>query len=79
MTVKTPLAEAALGLFILIAAVGVLAIAVQRGSAEAMATGILMCVLFGGTAAWIFVIAIARARWARAYKRVHGYSPFARQ
>lgn len=72
MTVRHPLTEAILGLFLLGFGVVFFAATVQG----AVGLGVLLFVIFGGLGVLLLVMAGARWRWLRAYRRLHGHSPF---
>ncbi|MDO9398320.1 MAG: hypothetical protein Q7T71_17375 [Herbiconiux sp.] len=76
MTLRTPLSAGLLGGFLLLAGVVFAAVLFATGSGGAVGLAALLLVIFGGLGVLLLVIAAARARWARAYRRVHGHSPF---
>jgi uncharacterized membrane protein YidH (DUF202 family) len=72
MTVRHPLTEAILGLFLLGSGVVFFVATVH----DALAVGVLLFIIFGGFGVLLLVMAAARWRWLRAYWQLHGHSPF---
>lgn len=73
---RTPTQEAVWGVFFLLAGISFLVATIGRGEVGAIVVGVLCFVMFGGVGVTLLVMARARARWARAHRERHGWSPF---
>lgn len=76
VALRTPVGEAVLGVFLLVAGVVFTLYLFTRGTGGATVLGVLLFVVFAGFGVILLVMAWARARWARAYRQVHGHPPF---
>ncbi|MBF4634323.1 hypothetical protein ITJ38_07915 [Agreia pratensis] len=74
-TLRSPASEAAMGIFLIVAGVGLVALLLADPSAPAIAMAVVLFVLAVGAGVLLLVMSVARARWIRAYKRVHGHVP----
>lgn len=76
MTLKKPLSEALLGVLLLVVGILFGVSAIGKESAGAAVVGVGLLILAGGAGVMLLVIAGARARWFRAFERMHGRPPF---
>ena len=76
MTLRTPLSEALLGSFLLVMALVFFLTAIDSDSTGVVVVGLGSFVIAGGTGIFMLIVAIARARWFRAFERAHGRRPF---
>ena len=76
MTLRTPLSEALLGSFLLVMALLFFVTAIGSDSTGVVVVGLGISIIACGTGVFMLVVAIARARWFRAFERAHGRRPF---
>ncbi|KQM16795.1 hypothetical protein ASF83_13600 [Plantibacter sp. Leaf171] len=76
MTLRTPLSEALLGSFLLVMALCFFLTAIGGDSTGVVVVGLGIFVIAGGGGVFMLIVAIARARWFRAFERAHGRRPF---
>lgn len=74
--VRTPRQAAFWGVFLVVAGVAFLLETIGKQEVGVIVVGVLIFVTLSGVGVTALVIARARARWARAYRERHGWSPF---
>ena len=71
-TLRHPASEAVFGSFLVFMGVFVLLASMPDG----IVAGVIVVTTFGGMGVFLLVMAVARGRWLRNYRKIHGYSPF---
>jgi len=74
-TLRSPASEAVMGIFLTVVGFAFVALLLRDPSTPAIAVAVLLFVLTVGPGVVLLIMAVARARWIRAYKRVHGHVP----
>ena len=74
-TLRSPESEAITGSFMALVGIVFLVFLLADPSAPRIALGVLLFGVFAGLGALLLVMAVARARWIRAYRRMHGHVP----